>query len=215
MNYHVAIDKLNRVCWFPLFLSNPTSMLLVRTAKVEVHRLTNMTRVLDHQRARLEQIGSDVGRNLAILKERIWQAREQAKNVSRCWCLCMRVCVRACVRARVRDYSDLYSFADRIDIIYWWTFKYTLHFICSSIFTCEMLHKKYFTALCTTGQILIKITSALCLSRSKCRCKVMVIVYIATRQTLSPVRPTSSVCSSRQLTSKKTCYSSFYGIHMP
>ncbi|KAK2168856.1 hypothetical protein NP493_1214g00017 [Ridgeia piscesae] len=53
----------------------------VRTAKVEVRRLTNMTRVLDHQRARLEQIGSDVGRNLAILKERIWQAREQAKNI--------------------------------------------------------------------------------------------------------------------------------------
>ena len=51
-------------------------------ATVEVGRLTNITQVLDHQRAHLAQIGSDVGRNIAILKERIWQAREQAKNVS-------------------------------------------------------------------------------------------------------------------------------------
>ncbi|KAI0219267.1 hypothetical protein LSAT2_029157 [Lamellibrachia satsuma] len=50
-------------------------------AKLEVRRLTNMTEVLDHQRARLQQIGSDVGRNIAILKERIWKAREQAKNI--------------------------------------------------------------------------------------------------------------------------------------
>ena len=119
---------------------------------MEVRRLTNMTRVLDHQRARLEQIGSDVGRNLAILKERIWQAREQAKNVSRCGCVCVHVyvcvcpCIFVCTNVNLITeqlsnkvsitvdftifyYSDLYSFGDRIDIVYWWTFKYRLHFL--------------------------------------------------------------------------------------